>query len=190
MRTQPQGDRSRTRQVGGQESCRILRRSWLQSTRDARALVCRRWPRCLWRMRRPTWWTPPPSVSSRLLRWRRRKEEEERKRITEEKVQLLAVPLALRTPEQRRRIAELCAESLASCSSQPGRRKRKKRKKKKLPRGSSRSFARRRQRQWHAWRCWFYWLRSSLRCVTFDFWQARDARLHCRYGAEGLLQVH
>ena len=34
----------------------------------------------------------------------------------EEKVQLLAVPRALRTPEQLRRIDELCAESLASRS--------------------------------------------------------------------------
>ena len=60
-------------------------------------------------------------------------------RSMEEKVQLLAVPRALRTPEQLRRIEELCAESLARSRS----RKRKKRKKKKLPRGR----ARRRQRQ-------------------------------------------
>ena len=67
----PQGAPSTpvARQVSGQESYRILRRSWLQSTRGARALVCRRWPRRLSRMRRPTWWTPPPSVASRLLRW-------------------------------------------------------------------------------------------------------------------------
>ena len=70
---------------------------------------------------------------------RRKNEAEELARSTEEKVQLLAVPRALRTPEQLRRIDELCAESLA----RSGMRKRKKRKKKKLPRGR----ARRRLRQ-------------------------------------------
>ena len=49
-------------------------------------------------------------------------------------MQLLAVPSALRTPEQKRRIDEICAESLASRFSQPGRRKWKKKRKKKLPR--------------------------------------------------------
>ena len=75
----------------------ILRRSWFQSTRGARALVCRRWPRRLWRMRRPTWWTPPPSVflAASALAARRKDEAEELARSMEEKVQLLAVPRVL-----------------------------------------------------------------------------------------------
>ena len=70
---------------------------------------------------------------------RQRKEEERQKELeereeaqkrTDEEQSLLAVPRALRTPEQKRRIDEICAESLASRSSQLARRKRKK----KLPR--------------------------------------------------------
>ena len=78
-------------------------------------------------------------LAASALAARRKDEAEELARSTEEKVQLLAVPRALRTPEQLRRIDELVAESLA----RSGMRKRKKRKKKKLPRGR----ARRRQRQ-------------------------------------------
>ena len=73
-------------------------------------------------------------LAASALEARRKEEEEERDRRIKETEQLLAVPRALRTPEQRRRIDELVAESLASRSSQPGRRKRKKRRKKKLPR--------------------------------------------------------
>ena len=83
--------------VCGQESYRILRRSWLQSTRRARALVCRRWP------------TPSLAdatadvVDSSSLRFlaasaleaRRKEEEEERDRRIKETEQLLAVPRAL-----------------------------------------------------------------------------------------------
>ena len=85
----------------------------------------------------------------------RRKEEEqeelaaERARRMTETEQLLAVPRALRTPEQKRRIDEICAESLASRYTQLARRKRKKRRKRRLPRSSvpRGGRARRRQRQ-------------------------------------------
>ena len=73
-------------------------------------------------------------LAASALEARRKEEQEERARRIEEKAQLLAVPRALRTPEQKRRIDEICAESLASRYSQLARRKRKKRRKKKLPR--------------------------------------------------------
>ena len=64
---------------------------------------------------------------------------------------LLAVPMAIRTPAQQRRIMELSDEVDAEAlSSHLGRRKRKKRSKKNLSQGvSSRGRARRRHRQWH-----------------------------------------
>ena len=188
VRTQPQGDRSRTRQVGGQESYRILRRSLMQSTRDARALVCRRWLRRLWRIRRPTWWTPPPSVSSRLLRWRpegRRRRRSgrgsRRRRCSCSLFRLLSGhrsrgggspssalspwPLArpCRGGGRGRKRNFLVAPLVASLD---------------VDSGSG-------------------MLAVLVLLVTFlfalcpfDFWQARDARHHCRYGPEGLLQVH
>ena len=66
----------------------------------------------------------------------------------EEKDELVAVPIHLRTPEQWARLQELIAASYQS-----RRRKRKKRRKRRTPRTSSRSScgrARRRQRQWHS----------------------------------------
>ena len=64
-----------------------------------------------------------------------KEEEEERKKAKEERrlevTALLAVPIALRTPAQQRRIMTLSDEVDAEAlSTQPGRRKRKKRKKK------------------------------------------------------------
>ena len=86
-------------------------------------------------MRRPTWWTPSVRfLAASALEARRKEEVEERARRITETEQLLAVPRALRTPEQKRRIDELCAESLASRYPQLARRKRKRRRKKKLPR--------------------------------------------------------
>ena len=73
-------------------------------------------------------------LAASALEARRKVEVEERARRITETEQLLAVPRALRTPEQKRRIDEICAESLASRYSQLARRKRKKRRKKKLPR--------------------------------------------------------
>ena len=52
-------------------------------------------------------------LAASALAARRKDEAEELARSMEEKVHLLAVPRALRTPEQLRRIDELCAESLA-----------------------------------------------------------------------------
>ena len=86
--------------------------------------------------------SPPPTpaqvVAVSALEARRKEEEKEEQeklaRSIEEKEQLLAVPRALRTPEQRRRIDELVAESLASRYPQLARRKKKKRRKKRLPR--------------------------------------------------------
>ena len=69
-------------------------------------------------------------LAASALEARRKEEAEERATETE---QLLAVPRALWTPEQKRRIDEICAESLASRYLQLARRKRKKRRKKKLP---------------------------------------------------------
>ena len=63
----------------------------------------------------------------------------------EEKDEVLAVPIQLRTPTQWAQLRELIA-----ASSQSRRRKRKRRRKKKTPKASSsRGRARRRQRQWH-----------------------------------------
>ena len=116
-RTQPYGDRSRTGQGdSGQESYRILAP---QLVAEHVGCPCS----CL-----PSLATPSladataDAVDSASVRFfaasalaaRRKDEAEERRRSTEEKVQLLAVPAALRTPEQKRRIAEICAESLAS----------------------------------------------------------------------------
>ena len=84
---------------------------------------------------------------------KKEEEKEERRKAKEERrlevTALLAVPVALRTPAQQRRIMELSDEVDAEAlSSHPKRRKRKRRRKKKLLQGvSSRGRARRRQRQ-------------------------------------------
>ena len=78
---------------------------------------------------------------------------------------LLAVPMALRTPAQQRRIMELSDE--VDAEAHPKRGKRKKRRKRRTPRSSSRSprgRAKRRQRQWYLYG-WLPWLRCISRFV-------------------------
>ena len=78
----------------------------------------------------------------------RQKEEQRRKAQEERRLEataLLAVPVALRTPAQQRRIMELSDEVVAE--THPKRRKRKKSRKKKLPHGFSSCGRARRQRQ-------------------------------------------
>ena len=80
-------------------------------------------------------------------------EKEERRKAKEarrlEVTALLAVPMALRTQAQQRRIMELSGE--VDAETHPKRRKRKRREKRRTPRTSSlRGRARRRQRQWYA----------------------------------------
>ena len=87
------------------------------------------------------------------LKEKKEEEKEERRKAKEarrlEVTALLAVPLALRTQAQQRRIMELSDE--VDAETHPKRRKRKKRRKRRTPRTSSLpSRARRRQRQWSA----------------------------------------
>ena len=89
----------------------------------------------------------------KALERQKEEEKEERRKAKEarrlEVTALLAVPLALRTQAQQRRIMELSDE--VDAETHPKRRKRKKRRKRRTPRTSSLpSPARRRQRQWSA----------------------------------------
>ena len=104
---------------------------------------------------------------------------------------LLAVPRALRTPEQLRRIDELVAESLA----RSGMRKRKKRKKKKLPRGRARH--RQRQRPLSGYGALIVnsgrgmckaGFSTSAQCSLW-LQTGPDARHHGRYGTEEQLRA-
>ena len=87
----------------------------------------------------------------------------------EEKDELLAVPIQLRTPAQWARLWELIG-----ASSQVKRRKRKKRRKRRLPKSSSLSSHRRarlRHPAWHVqgWYCCFY----TSHCVPSSCFQAK-----------------
>ena len=106
-------------------------------------------------------------VKKALARQKEEEKEERRKAKEERKLEvtaLLAVPMALRTPAQQRRIMELSDE--VDAETHPKRR-RKKRRKRRTPRSSSRfsrGRARRRQRQWYFYG-WLRWLRCISRCV-------------------------